>query len=136
MKKIVLILVIFLFMSISYSEERIEDISKLEKKDEIIYVINENEPYSGLFIKIYKNGNIQREEKYINGIICEVKSYYKNGQLSLIDTYQNGKVHGECRMYYKNGQLALIGEYKNGQAEGIHKSYYENGNSRGDINYK
>ena len=50
----------------------------------------------------------------ING---EVIRYYKNGNVSHIDNYKNGKLHGECIIYYRNGEVMCILNYKNGKLQ-------------------
>ena len=49
MKKVILILVILLLTSCY--KKRIEDISKQEIRDGIVYAVNEDKPYSGVFIE-------------------------------------------------------------------------------------
>ena len=59
MKKIILILIMFLLTLTSHSKERIEDMSKFEVRYGKVYVIGEDEPYTGTFIGKYENGNLR-----------------------------------------------------------------------------
>jgi antitoxin component YwqK of YwqJK toxin-antitoxin module len=128
MKKIVLILIMFLLTLTGCGKERIEDISKLELRDKKIYVIGEDKPYTGTFVKKFKNGNLGKEENYKNGLRHgKQETYHINGQLALLDTYKNGKLNGVHKSYYENGNLRTEGMYKDGKEDGISRMYYENG---------
>jgi len=135
MKKIVLILVMLFFILSSYGKERIEDMSKRESKDDKVYVIGEDKPYTGTFIIKDENSNIKMETKFKDGIFQESKGYFNNGQISFMDIY-NEKREGIHKIYYKNGNLKLEGMSKNGRNEGEHKVYYESGNLWQIITYK
>ncbi|MDU1912342.1 toxin-antitoxin system YwqK family antitoxin [Fusobacterium sp.] len=154
MKKVILILVILLFTSCY--KRRIEDISKQEIKNGIIYKINEVKPYSGTFIEkyeedkfhiiqdkngenksYYKGGKIRKEVVYKNGVKEGTeKTYYPNGQLKIEIIYKKGTKEGKMKRYYPNGQLQYEVFYKHGEKEGIEKTYYKNGNLRLEIPYK
>lgn len=41
----------------------------------------------------------------------ETKEYYKNGNLSSLRFYKNGKKEGEEKLYHVNGQVEFIGNY-------------------------
>ena len=64
MKKIALILIMILLTLTSCGKERIEDMSKLELRDGKIYVIGENKPYTGAFIKKYENGDLAKINRF------------------------------------------------------------------------
>ncbi len=128
MKKIILILVVFLLTLTGCVEERIEDMSKLELRDQKIYVKGENKPYTGTFIKKYENGNLARVAEFKNGVVHgKEETYDKNGQLALLNTYKEGKKDGPHRGYYENGNLQTEATYKNGNLDGISKVYHKNG---------
>ena len=91
MKKIVLILAVFLLTLTGCVKERVEDISKLELRDKKVYVIGETKPYTGTFIGKDENGNLQ-----IEGMV------------------KNGKLNGIVKIYYENGQLCQELKYENG----------------------
>ncbi len=119
MKKIILILVMFLLTLTSCSKERIEDMSKLEARDGIIYVKGEDKPYTGTFIEKYENGNLKETLEVQDGILHgEKKSYYKNGQLSFSVMVANRWNEGVYKIYYESGNLKSDGFYMNGRIEG------------------
>lgn len=91
MKKIVLILAVFLLTLTGCVKERVEDISKLELRDKKVYVIGETKSYTGTFIGKDENGNLQ-----IEGMV------------------KNGKLNGIVKIYYENGQLCQELKYENG----------------------
>lgn len=64
MKKIILILIMFLLTLTSYGKERIEDVSKQEERDGKIYVIGEKKPYIGTFIVKNQSGKLEYEIKF------------------------------------------------------------------------
>ena len=128
MKKNVLILIMFLLTLTSFGKERIEDNSKREKKNDKIYVIGENKPYTGAFIKKYENGDLAKINRFKNGILHgKQETYYKNGQLALLNTYKDGKKNGIQKGFYENGNLKTEATYKNGKYNGTTRIYYENG---------
>lgn len=123
MKKIILILTIFFFVSISYSEERKEDIPKLEEREGIVYVIGEEKAYTGTFIGKYEEDKLHTiEEKNRKETI-----YYKGGKLRREIPYKNGIRDGIKKLYYPNGNLEMEIPYENGIKEGIEKLYYPSG---------
>ncbi len=137
MKKIILILVVFLLTLTGCVEERIEDMSKLELRDKKIYVIGENKPYTGTFIEKYKNGNLWARATFKNGVAHGKKEiYYKEGQLAALTTYKEGKKDGLERVYDKNGNLQVEAMHKNGKLNGALRVYYENGQLWGESKYR
>lgn len=131
MKKIILVLVMFLFILISHSEERIEDISKREKREGIVYVIGEEKAYTGTFIGKYEEDKLHIiEEKDRKEVI-----YYKGGKLRREIPYKNGIKDGIKKLYYPNGNLEMEMPYKNGVKEGIEKLYYPSGELRRETTY-
>ena len=137
MKKNVLILIMFLLTLTSCGKERIEDMSKLELRDGKIYVIGENKPYTGTFIKKFENGNLREEKNYKNGLRHGKQEIYdRSGQLLLLDTYKNGQKDGPHRGYYENGNLQTEAMYKNGKNDGATRVYYENGQLWSESKYK
>tara|TARA_B100001287_G_scaffold276854_1_gene290144 strand:- start:10324 stop:10779 length:456 start_codon:yes stop_codon:yes gene_type:complete len=117
--------VIFSFLFISnafYTQDRIHvaetniDFSRLpdvviQKKDSL--------PYSGLVYSKYKNGNIQYEWAYENGVPNGLwKYYFYTGKIQYEFTYVDGDKNGPCRAWYFNGALNFESQYKNDQLDG------------------
>ena len=147
MKKIVLMLVLSCSL-IGHSQEEV-DISKMQIRDEIIYVEDIEKPFTGKIIEKFENGQIKNEVEYKNGIRHGVyKNYREDGQLTIDNTYENGKMtstrhyNGSGQLswemvlqenskveksYYENGQLAYEETLVEGMRNGTVKTYYENG---------
>ena len=137
MKKNVLILIMFLLTLTSCGKERIEDMSKLELRDGKIYVIGENKPYTGTFIKKFENGNLRKIAEFKNGVPHgKEETYDKNSQLLLLNTYKNGQLNGPYNSYYENGNLKTEATYRNGKEDGPIRVYYENGQLWSESKYK
>lgn len=155
MKKIILILVILLMVA-NCGKERIEDMSKLEERNGIIFIIGEKKPYTGSFIdkyeenklhiisdksgenkSYYKGGKLRIKIIYRNGIKEGIeKTYYPNGQLNTETAYKKGKKEGQTKRYYPDGKLWYEAFYINGEKEGMEKTYYKNGNLWLEIPYE
>ena len=137
MKKILLILIMFLLTLTSCGKERIEDMSKLELRDGKIYVIGENKPYTGTFVKKFENGNLREERNYKNGLRHGKQEIYdRSGQLLLLNTYKNEQKDGHQKLYYENGNLRAEDKYTNGKNDGVSRMYYENGQLWRELKYK
>jgi len=111
MKKVVLILVMLLLTLTSCGKERIEDMSKLEARDGLIYAIGETKPYTGTFIKKYEDGSVMEEKKYQDGKLNGInKTYYKNGKLWTKFNYKNNKIIYQ-KFYNENGKKISLQEF-------------------------
>lgn len=117
MKIIILALIIFLLTLTGCGKERVEDMSKYKTIEGIAYVMGEDKPYTGVFIKKYKNGLLHGE----------TKSYFENGDLLVTRFYVNGKPEGTHKDYYENGNLKSEVTYEDGKMITPVKFYKENG---------
>lgn len=75
---------------------------------------------------------LSKLKKFYNHNIKEyrnktVKSYYKNGQIELVENYKKGELHGERKIWYPNGQILSASNYNRGQRNGAFIEYFENG---------
>ena len=125
MKKIAIFLILAsLFVSCGEKEV---DLSKKQVRDGIVYVVNENQPFTGKLISKFDNGQIEVSEQYRNGQADGPQiSYYSNGQIKEKVTFQMGKPVGDYARYYENGNIAYSGKYLNGVKEGDWVIYGEN----------
>ena len=66
-----------------------------------------------------------------------VKTYYDNSEYQLrSEGFElNGKKNGESKSYWENGQLSVIQFYIDGKKNGIYKEYYDNGQLKGICSY-
>jgi len=66
----------------------------------------------------------------------QTKTYYDNGQLKEVGSYdKNGKKTSEWKYYYNNGHLLEIGNFKVGKRTGYWIFYGENGKLINADNY-
>lgn len=82
----------------------------------------------GLFREYHENGNLMREETYVNGKKNGLaKTHLKDGTLSEETTYQDGKRNGPSREYHKNGVLKKEVGYLDDKEHGVRTDYRDNG---------
>ena len=83
----------------------------------------------------YESGKIERIEKFENNKMY-TKSFWKNGQLSEINSSENGFFFGTTTMFFENGMVWSIKKFKKGQQIGKWKSYHPNGKVYSIENYR
>ena len=82
------------------------DISKMEERNGIIYVIGEDKPFTGKFVEKYNNGLIEMETTYRNGIKHgKEKNYHPNGKIFKEQDWKNGNLTGETKNWDENGNI-------------------------------
>ncbi|MCC5917532.1 MAG: hypothetical protein JJU02_09430, partial [Cryomorphaceae bacterium] len=64
------------------------------------------------------------------------KHYFRDGKLSQVEQYKNGKLHGKHISYFGNGKKDEEGEYVHGDRHGKWTVFYENGNKSVEYNYE
>ena len=64
------------------------------------------------------------------------EQYYRNGQLEVRGTYNDGKANGLYEAYYENGQLKEKGIFENGEKSGVWELYNENARLSEKLTYK
>lgn len=120
-KKLLLILAAFSIIGCSLSEV---DISKKQKRNGIVYIVNEEKTYSGIITGKYENGKLKIKEAFKDGKYNgEQFTYYDNGQIQSKATFENGVAVGTFYEYYKNGAVAYTGNFLNGKREGEWNRY-------------
>ena len=90
---------------------------------------------NGFYREFYKNGQLEKEEYYIDDKLDgEFKSYYIDGSLRGSGKFSKGLPIGVIRFYYENGILKneefFSDSFENHQGELLQKWYYENGQLR------
>ena len=63
---------------------------------------------------------------FLSGCFRE-KTYHDNGNLRSLQSFKDGKRHGETKLGRKNGKLERIGSFNHGKREGEWKEYHKNG---------
>jgi antitoxin component YwqK of YwqJK toxin-antitoxin module len=65
-------------------------------KNGLLFLDNENEPYSG-----------------------KLSAHYKNGERFTLTEYEAGKLHGERKRWDQKGKIMEIEEYRHGMLAGV-----------------
>jgi len=132
--KIILMLAIFAVL-VSCSKE--VDYKHLQLRNDLVYMPNENQPFTGSSTEYYKQGQVKNKRSYKNGKDNGESIYYfQNGNIWTITRYRGGKLNGESINYYENGQVERKINYKDDVFDGISIYYYENGQIMKELNFK
>lgn len=102
---------------------------QLQKRgDGLFYAVNEEKPYSGKVVELYKSGQKKIEQTFSNGKLHGLTtSWNSDGQKEEETSYQNGAQTGPYRTWYDNGQQKSEGVYKEGKEEGKWTFWTRNG---------
>ena len=117
MKKLI-ILLFSLFISInSYGGLLKEGICFETDGQNVVFLLNETDPYTGTYLCIYKNGQKEKEGKYQDGkLIGKWTIWYESGQKKSEENYKNGKLDGKLIEWFQfNGEIKREENYKNGK---------------------
>ena len=136
MKKTLIILVLFpiLISFNSYggsSDKTVCVETDAQIRDDIIYLPNETEPFTGNNLCKYENGQIKSKGEIKDGR-PEGKfiEWYENGQIWREATIKNDELDGKQTGWYENGQIEFEQHYKDGKEVGETKYAY---NEKGQI---
>jgi antitoxin component YwqK of YwqJK toxin-antitoxin module len=139
-----------------YSKDRspLRILRMVKSTKRLMAIIAELKPKNdGLYITFYKKGGHKKiEVKWLDGkIIGDYKTWYENGNPSLIISFKNGLRDGLFKSFYQNGHpeyeitfkedkkngiskywskkgnLKTLKTFKNGFQDGVTQSYYPNG---------
>ncbi len=137
LRKIIFI-VIITFTLISCSEENRQIItSKLEPRNGLAYEPGQTEPFTGIFLEKWSNGNNKREFHFKNGVQDgKTNRWYENGQKSSEGNRKKGKPHGRQRSWNEMGRKEGEFNYKNGIKHGRHVTWLTDGNIMGESVYE
>ena len=140
MKKsfIIYTFIIFILTSFSIFAEREVSYENLVyyEENELVYVIDEKEPFTGIGKDYYEDKSLRLVAPYLNGKLEGiVKEYYPSGKLKSEENYVDGQLNGKVITYYENGNIKYEQNYKDGKLEGLTKAYYESGKLNLELNY-
>jgi antitoxin component YwqK of YwqJK toxin-antitoxin module len=125
MKKIILIL----FIPLLFLQTKAQSF-KIFNSD-TINIIDKNNLKQGLWIYFnnnYKNKIAKKGYYYNNLKTGKWISFYPNGNIKTIITYNNNRQEGPVKSFYKNGKLQEQGFWKINKWIGEYKYFYPNGN--------
>jgi|APSaa5957512535_1039671.scaffolds.fasta_scaffold32531_2 antitoxin component YwqK of YwqJK toxin-antitoxin module len=122
-----------LLLIVGYSQEPTIfplNIETLEERHGIIYSKDLDKPYSGPVFSLHKNGKIDREGSYLNGLKHGLWiGYWSNGNKQFEGNYIDGKEHGLITNWYETGGSKFQEFFYDSSKISIdYIFYYENGN--------
>jgi antitoxin component YwqK of YwqJK toxin-antitoxin module len=92
---------------------------------------------TGYWEKYYENRQLEARGTLINGVSDgEIKGWFQNGKLQIIQHVKKTMLDGQQMDYYENGSQKTIQHYKMGVRDGRQIAYYENGKLQLDANVK
>jgi len=87
-----------------------------QTRNGLVYLPNQEEPFTGKNICKYENGQKSEEGNYLDGkAVGKWTEWYANGQISSEGSYKDGKEEGKWTWWYENGQKWLEANYKDGK---------------------
>ena len=115
-KLIILLLSIFVSMK-SYGGIFNETICFETDGQNIVFLLNETNPYTGKYLCKYDNGQKEKEGRYEDGcLVGKWTVWYESGQKQSEANYKNGKLDGKLIEWFQfNGQIKREENYKNGK---------------------
>ena len=117
MKKLI-ILLFSIFISInSYGGIFSETVCFETSGQNIVFLPNDTNPYTGTYLCKYDNGQKEKEGRYKDGrLIGKWTVWFKSGQKKSEANYKNGKLDGKLIEWFQfNGEIKREENYKNGK---------------------
>ena len=82
----------------------------------IVFLPNETDPYTGKYLCKYDNGQKEQEGRYKDGRLTgKWTIWYESGQKESEANYKNGKLDGKQTQWFENGQIDIEGTFKEGE---------------------
>lgn len=137
MKKILLLPCILIFLiACGEGEGETVERNKLQVRNHIAYLPNQETPFTGMVRNFYTTGQIAFEVRYKEGSPDGLETTWrKNGEISQERNFKDGKGHGTNTSWYDNGQKMNERSYKEGKAVGTDTTWHRNGQKYRERNY-
>lgn len=105
------------------------DSKKVQIKNSLFYLSNNQEPYTGENLCLYQSNGIKHSKGFIfNGQkVGKWTWWHQNGQIKQEGIFKAGKFNGKWTFWYENGQTKLEGIYKDDERNGRVKLWHKNG---------
>jgi antitoxin component YwqK of YwqJK toxin-antitoxin module len=139
MKKTLLIITAFLFITSTVFTQSKVNVNSLKEYGGKAFKVDDDEPYTGRVFDLNKStGKKTLKGQYKNGLKTgKWTEWYSNGQKWLEGTYKNGERDGLwTEWFYENGQKWSEKKYKDGVPDGIHTWWYSNGQKNSEGTFK
>jgi antitoxin component YwqK of YwqJK toxin-antitoxin module len=126
LKKISFFALVTLFIACESIEQKTETDSNGIK---YVYSVDKKTKLrEGAFTKFFANGTKYEEGSYRkDSLHGEHRFYHENGNVQIIENYNNGRWEGSYKEYYDNNILEQEGQYANNEMTGEWKTFYSNG---------
>ena len=99
-----------------------------QREDGLIYMINEDSPYTGVNCSYYESGAKQVVSNAVEGRAHgSFETWYENGNKKERFNLEHGLPHGAYTTWYENGSKEKEVNLVNNLFEGAYVLYYENG---------
>ena len=113
------------------------DVLQKRGEEDVIYVPNESEPYTGWAKEMYSDGTqVKILAYYENGALRRGAGWHDNGQMMSEGHYENGRQTGRWVRWHDNGQMMSEGHYENGRQTGQWVSWHDNGQMMSEGHYE
>ena len=115
-----------------------EDILQRRGKENVVYLPNESEPYTGWAKEMYRNSTQVRFLVHVeNGERTgPTVRWYANGQMESEGHYENGELTGRWVGWDESGQMRYEGHYENSERTGRWVGWYANGQKASEGQYE
>jgi len=118
------------------NNQPIISIDSIKIINNIYYIVNTNQIYSGRVIDQWQNGNKKTEIRIKSGLKHgSSKEWYENGHKNSSSVWKIGTKNGYYREWHENGQPRIKGKYLEGKKHETWTTYYPNGQIKKQINY-
>ncbi len=105
--------------------------------DSNVIEISIERPHVGVVKDHDKDGKLQAERTYQNGLLNGTTTYYyPSSKVRRVRNYAEGKLNGIASDYFENGTLQAQRTFQNGQPNGVSTSYSKDGKLHGEASYK
>ena len=138
MKKLIIILSSILISINSYSGVFNATVCFETDGQNIVFLPNDINPYTGKYLCKYDNGQKEKEGRYKDGKLDgKWTVWYNNGQTWYEGNYKDGKLDGKWTWWNKSGQKVRQKNYKNGKLDGKLIEWFQfNGEIKREESYK
>lgn len=90
---------------------------------------------NGIRIKRNREGILLAKDQILDGNLVQRTNFHENGEIQMVASYENFKLHGDKIEYTPLGQLHQISHWKNGLLDGI-VSIFREGEKVREIQYQ
>ncbi len=114
------------------------DRDSIEERDDLYYLPNESEPYSGWVKEMWDSGQVQILGQFKDGKAADgpFTAWHENGQKGSEGTIKDGKFDGLAVEWHENGQKKWETTLKDGKPDDLKTWWDENGQKEQESTYK